>query len=128
MLRTSLIWLCARRVEGHLRKRSGRLKSPRPLGSMLHGRPANRFRVHAIDRLSTGLHDQVSVLNRDIPDQGLQEGDLGAVVHVYEPDGLEVEFVRALGRTQAVVTLKQDDVRAITDTDLIAVRRLDRLA
>jgi hypothetical protein len=68
------------------------------------------------------------VLIRDIPDQGLQEGDLGAVVHVYEPDGLEVEFVRALGRTQAVVTLKQDDVRAIADTDLIAVRRLDRPA
>jgi hypothetical protein len=68
------------------------------------------------------------VLIRDIPDQGLQEGDLGAVVHVYEPDGLEVEFVRALGRTQAVVTLKQDDVRAIADTDLIAVRPLDRPA
>jgi hypothetical protein len=62
------------------------------------------------------------------PRSGLQEGDLGAVVHVYEPDGLEVEFVRALGRTQAVVALKQDDVRAISDTDLIAVRRLDRPA
>jgi hypothetical protein len=33
------------------------------------------------------------VLDRDIPEHGLKRGDLGAVVAVYEPDGLEVEFV-----------------------------------
>ncbi len=48
---------------------------------------------------------QTVVLRRDIPDRGLREGDLGAVVHVYEPDGLEVEFVSASGKTEALVTL-----------------------
>jgi len=41
---------------------------------------------------------------------------------VYEPEGLEVEFVRASGRTQALVELTLDDVRAIDDDDLISVR------
>ncbi|HEX41186.1 MAG TPA: DUF4926 domain-containing protein, partial [Phycisphaerales bacterium] len=45
------------------------------------------------------------VLNKDVPGFGLKKGDLGAVVQVYEPDGLEVEFVTASGRTVAVVTL-----------------------
>ena len=33
------------------------------------------------------------VLARDVDEHGLRKGDLGAVVEVYEPDGLEVEFV-----------------------------------
>lgn len=71
---------------------------------------------------------QTVVLNRDLPELGLRKGDLGAVVHVYEPDGLEVEFVSASGRTEALVTLKVVDVRAVADTDLIAVRPLNRSA
>lgn len=62
------------------------------------------------------------VLNRDLPESGLRKGDLGAVVHVYEPNGLEVEFVRASGRTQAIVTLRDEDVRPVDDSDLLAVR------
>lgn len=64
------------------------------------------------------------VLDRDLPDRGLQRGDLGAVVEIYEPDGIEVEFVTASGRTQAVVTLKATEVRPIGESDLIAVRTL----
>jgi hypothetical protein len=71
---------------------------------------------------------QTVVLNRDLPEHGLRRGDLGAVVHVYEPDGLEVEFVSAAGKTEALVTLKDTDVRAVADSDLIAVRQLDRPA
>lgn len=71
---------------------------------------------------------QTVVLNRDLPERALRKGDLGAVVHVYEPDGLEVEFVSASGKTVALVTLKDADVRAVSDGDLIAVRRLDRSA
>lgn len=37
------------------------------------------------------------VLDRDLSDHGLREGDLGAMVEVYERDGLEVEFVTASG-------------------------------
>lgn len=40
------------------------------------------------------------VLDKDLPEHGLRKGDLGAVVEVYEPDGLEVEFVTASGRTR----------------------------
>jgi Domain of unknown function (DUF4926) len=64
------------------------------------------------------------VLTRDIPEAGLRQGDLGAVVHVHGPDALEVEFVAASGRTQAVLTLAARDVRAVDDQDLIAVRSL----
>jgi hypothetical protein len=66
------------------------------------------------------------VLDRDLPEHDLRRGDLGAVVEVYEPDGLEVEFVRASGRTQALVELTTKDVRAIGDQDLISVRTLSR--
>jgi hypothetical protein len=68
------------------------------------------------------------VLDRDVPEHGLRKGDLGAVVEVFEPNGLEVEFVTASGRTEALVTLEQSDVRAIADRDLIAVRPVDRSA
>ncbi|MEQ8767766.1 MAG: DUF4926 domain-containing protein [Planctomycetota bacterium] len=68
------------------------------------------------------------VLNRDLPDRGLRIGDLGAVVQVYEPDGLEVEFVSASGRTEALVTLKESDVRPVAEGDILAVRRLDQSA
>lgn len=68
------------------------------------------------------------VLERDLPEHGLRRGDLGAVVAVYLPDGLEVEFVRASGQTQALVDLTAEDVRGIQDEDLVAVRSLERTA
>ena len=68
------------------------------------------------------------VLDRDIPEHALRRGDLGAVVDIHEPDGLEVEFVLASGRTQALLTLNVLDVRAVGDGDLIAVRDLKRSA
>jgi len=51
------------------------------------------------------------VLARDLPEHGLKAGDTGAVVEIYPPDGLEVEFVTASGRTKALLTLKTSDVR-----------------
>jgi hypothetical protein len=68
------------------------------------------------------------VLVRDLPEHGLKAGDLGAVVEVYPPDGLEVEFVTASGRTTALVTLSSADVRVISDSDLVAIRSLSRTA
>lgn len=68
------------------------------------------------------------VLDTDLPEHGLKTGDLGAVVEIYEPDGLEIEFVSAAGQTRSLVTLKAGDVRRALDTDLIAVRRLDKSA
>ncbi len=68
------------------------------------------------------------VLATDLPEHGLRQGDLGAVVHVYEPDGVEVEFVTASGRTEALVTLKVSNVRPVVDNDLVAVRPYSRSA
>ncbi len=62
------------------------------------------------------------VLTRDLPEHRLRTGDLGAVVELYEPDGVEVEFVRASGETIALVTLKVTDVRSVVPSDVIAVR------
>jgi hypothetical protein len=62
------------------------------------------------------------VLVRDLPEYGLRRGDLGAVVEVYNAEAIEVEFVRASGKTQAVVTLMSADVRPVLDDDLVAVR------
>lgn len=62
------------------------------------------------------------VLDRDLPDHRLRKGDLGAVVELYEPDGLEVEFVTASGRTAAVLTLTTQEVRPVAGDDLVSVR------
>lgn len=70
----------------------------------------------------------VVVLDRDLPEMGLRQGDLGTVVECLEPDGLEIEFVRVSGRTEALVSLRERDVRPVADGDLLAVRRLDRTA
>lgn len=64
----------------------------------------------------------VVALNEDQPAHGLRRGDLGTVVEVYGPDAVDVEFVRASGRTQALVTLPPSAVREVGDDDLVAVR------
>ena len=68
------------------------------------------------------------VLAHDLDSHGLRRGDLGAVVEVYEPDGLEVEFVTASGRTAALLTLNARDVRPVADDDLVSVRTCRRSA
>jgi hypothetical protein len=57
------------------------------------------------------------VLDRDLTEHGLRRGDLGSVVEVYAPDGLEVEFVTASGRSAALITLNDRDVRPVSDDD-----------
>ena len=63
------------------------------------------------------------VLTHDIHEYGLRQGDIGAVVHYYE-DGLafEVEFVTTDGRTVAVLTLGQADIRAISGREVLHAR------
>ena len=64
----------------------------------------------------------VVVLTRDIHESGLRSGDVGAVVEVYGPGAIAVEFTAASGRTQAVITLRPDDLRQAGDNDLVTVR------
>ena len=61
-------------------------------------------------------------LSRDLPEHNLRRGDLGAVVHVLGPDLYEIEFVRASGVTEALVSLGSTDLRAVGDADLLSVR------
>jgi len=72
--------------------------------------------------MTAQLYEEV-VLNRDLPAEGLKPGDLGTVVHVYQ-GGFEVEFFTAAGKTRSVVTLAAEDVRAVTEDEMVAVRPL----
>ena len=56
------------------------------------------------------------VLTRDIPEEGLQKGDIGVIVEHYParedtPPGYELEFFGATGQTIAVVSVPADAVR-----------------
>jgi len=65
------------------------------------------------------------VLQKNLPESHLCRGDIGAIVELYGPNGIEVEFVTGSGETQALVTLKSDDVRLVSGSDILAVRSLD---
>ena len=64
-------------------------------------------------------------LARDVPEHGLQAGDVGTVVHCYR-DGLavEVEFITAAGKTLAVLTLDATDVHPMQGGQILHVREL----
>jgi hypothetical protein len=65
------------------------------------------------------------VLTHDIPPHGLQQGDLGTIVHCYaDGQAWEVEFVTAEGRTVAVLTLTQADIRPMDQQEILHVRSL----
>ena len=64
------------------------------------------------------------ILARDLPEHGLRAGDVGVVVELYEPDGLEVELMSASGDTHAVLTLEITDVRKGKVNDMLAVRSI----
>jgi hypothetical protein len=70
---------------------------------------------------------EVVVLAHDIPEYDLREGDLGTVVEIYPASGLEIEFVRGSGATQAVLTLHVHDIRKIGSHDLLSTRRLAKV-
>ena len=60
-------------------------------------------------------------LVHDIKKHDLKKGDLGAIVNVYDNSGsYEVEFVASNGRTIALLTLTQDDIRPyISEQDYV---------
>ena len=45
-------------------------------------------------------------------------------MELYPEGGVEVEFVRGSGVTQALLTLSERDLRKIDSNDLLATRRL----
>lgn len=69
-------------------------------------------------------HDRV-ILTSPLADDGLEPGDIGVVVHIYQRhEAYEVEFVTFAGRTAAVVTLSADQVRLVTTDEIPHAREL----
>jgi hypothetical protein len=65
------------------------------------------------------------VLTRDFPEHGLAKGDVGGVVHRYaNGEAYEVEFVTADGRTVAVLTLNESEIRSMARGEILHVREL----
>ena len=69
-------------------------------------------------------HDCV-VLTKNLPEEQLEAGDVGTVVHIHK-DGAayEVEFVTLAGRTVAVATVQASDLRPVGKRDISHVREL----
>ncbi len=69
-------------------------------------------------------HDYI-VLTQDIPEEGLQAGDVGTVVHVHrDAAAYEVEFITLTGQTVAVTTVLPSQLRPVSSRDLVHVREL----
>ena len=65
------------------------------------------------------------VLTHDIKKHGLERSDIGAVVHCYKAGtAFEVEFVTAEGKTIALLTLDQKDIRLMRSREILHVREL----
>ena len=71
----------------------------------------------------------VIVLARDMTKYHLKKGDVGTVVHVYDDKrAVEVEFLTAEGKTVAVLTLKNSDVRQVAKDEIMHVREFASFA
>ncbi len=69
-------------------------------------------------------HDRI-VLLKDSPEDGLQAGDVGTVVHIHrQGEAFEVEFMTLDGGTVAVITLLSSQIRAVSKRDITHVREL----
>jgi len=69
-------------------------------------------------------HDCV-VLTRDLPNENLKAGDVGAVVYVHKGGvAYEVEFATFTGKTIAVTTVEASSLRQVGKRDINHVRQL----
>ena len=69
-------------------------------------------------------HERV-VLTVAVPDESLEPGDVGTVVHVYrDGEAYEVEFVALDGHTAAVVTIEASQVRPVSRREITHAREL----
>lgn len=66
------------------------------------------------------------VLTHNIKDYGLKEGDMGAIVQVYDNGkAYEVEFVTADGKTIALLTLEPSDIRKVARNEILHAREIN---
>ena len=70
-------------------------------------------------------HDCI-VLNVDLPEEGLKQGDVGTVVMIHRGgEGYEVEFMTLDGETLTVVTLLSSQVRPIGHREIANARPVE---
>jgi hypothetical protein len=63
------------------------------------------------------------VLTRNLPEHGLQAGDVGCVVMIHGAStGYEVEFVTLAGETVSVVTVPAEAVRPVRAKEIAHAR------
>ena len=79
------------------------------LPATFHSLSTGKWKIDVIRARPPKLLDIVAVLNGSREPQ-VQVGDVGTVVEVLPPDGLEVEFLSSDGRTRHVGTLSVGDV------------------
>ncbi len=64
-------------------------------------------------------------LTQDLPEHGLQTGDVGTVVFVYgEGAAYEVEFVTFEGETIAVTMVRADQIRQVGPREIAQTRMM----
>jgi hypothetical protein len=69
-------------------------------------------------------HDCV-VLTKNLPEESLEAGDVGTVVHIHKGGAAyEVEFATLAGKTVAVTTVEASDLRPVGKRDISHVREL----
>lgn len=71
------------------------------------------------------------ILTIDLPNEGLRAGDVGTVVERHQVSGVaeigySVEFFDMTGRTVAVVSVPESNLRLPTAADLPSVRALSK--
>ncbi|MBI1728847.1 MAG: DUF4926 domain-containing protein [Candidatus Rokubacteria bacterium] len=70
-------------------------------------------------------HDRV-VLTTDLANEGLKAGDVGTVVHIHsQGEAFEVEFLTLDGRTVAIATVLNSQLRAVIHRDITHARPLE---
>jgi hypothetical protein len=69
-------------------------------------------------------HDCI-VLTEGIPNESLQAGDVGTVIHIHrDAAAYEVEFATLTGETVAVATVLPTQLRPVSRQDVTHVRQL----
>lgn len=67
----------------------------------------------------------VVVLTAAIPNEGLEPGDVGTVVHAYrDGQAFEVEFTTVDGKTVAVATVEAWQVRPVGEREITHAREM----
>ena len=88
------------------------------------GKPVAVITIWLVEEEDMKESDTV-VVNKDISDYGIERGDIGVVVHIYEDkSAVEVEFVSGEGTTLGVMTLRSEDVRLMKKDEILHVREL----